>query len=548
MGLTHAVERALARRTLGRFAQAVMPAFEIADCHGLIIEHLERLLAGKIKKLAIIAPPRHGKSLLGSVMLPAFALGKNPKENILTVSYGSELSEGFGRRVRNILSDPTFHELFPQSRISPDSSAVYRLAMTAGGECSWIGRGGAATGKGASLLILDDLLKDQVEANSEATCRSIVDWLQSVAFTRLTPHGRVLAIATRWSERDPMGWILQQNGWTVLHLPAFAERNDPIGRQPGQALWASQYPVEALEAIRADVGSRVFACLYQGNVAASQGNVFKRDWFRHYQQPPEKFSRIVQSWDTAFKAGATNDFSVCATFGETSSGIYLLSLYRAKVEFPTLKRMVAELAELWSPNEIYVEDKSSGQSLIQELKLSTPYPIIPIAVDRDKETRASATTGYFESGRVQFPQNAPWLGDLEDELATFPGGLHDDQVDAVCQALNRLRDRSGSLGVVEWLKEQFSAPKIIPIRTLSPSPVCQNHVRQITPAGDRCQNCQQPWEPKFDPFGGPCECGDTNLHVLIAGNMFRCNNSGRQWYPTGYEPRQPYRPSRKDVA
>ena len=176
-----------------------------------MVEYLEKLLSGKITKLAIIAPPRHGKSLLGSVMLPAFVLGRDPRENLITASYGSELSEGFGRRVRNILSDPVFQRIFPECRISPDSSAVYRLATTAGGECSWIGRGGAATGKGASLLILDDLVKDQAEAQSEAICRSIIDWIRSVAFTRLSPGGRVLAIATRWSERDPILLIKYAN-------------------------------------------------------------------------------------------------------------------------------------------------------------------------------------------------------------------------------------------------------------------------------------------------------------------------------------------------
>ena len=443
-----------------------MPAFDAAPCHQRVIEYLEQLLSGKIKKLAIIAPPRHGKSLLGSVMAPAFALGRNPSETIITISYGSDLSEGWGRRVRNILSDPDFHQVFPACQLSPDSAAAYRFTTTAGGEYSAVGRGGPVTGRGASLLVLDDLIKDSSEANSDTICRGIIDWLQNVAFTRLTPNGRVLAIATRWSERDPMGWILQQNGWTVLHLPAFAETAaDPLGRETGQALWPSHYPIEALEAIRADVGSRVFQTLYQGNVSASQGTIFKRDWFQHYHERPEKFSRIIQSWDTAFKTGATNDYSVCVTIGEAQSGFYLLALYRAKVEFPELKRQVAQQADFWRPSEIYVEDKSSGQSLIQELKLATTYPVIPVKIDRDKETRASAVTGYFESSRVLFPEGAAWLGDLEDELASFPGGLHDDCVDAISQALNRMRDSGGVLGLVR-LMEDLSTRGFDKIRAL----------------------------------------------------------------------------------
>jgi len=532
-----------------------MPSFDVAPCHKAMIELLEQLLAGKIKKAAIITPPRHSKTTLGNVMLPAFALGRNPTETIITVSYGSELSETWGRKVRNILSDPEFQRLFPHCQMSPDTSAAYRFSTTAGGEYTATGRGGPITGKGASLLVLDDLIKDAQEANSETTCRSIVEWLQSVAFTRLTPNGRVLAIATRWSERDPMGWILQQNGWTVLHLPAFAEsKADPLGREIGEALWPSHYPVEALEQIRADVGSRVFQTLYQGNVSASQGTIFKRDWFQHYQQRPESFSRIIQSWDTAFKTGATNDYSVCATFGESKSGFYLLSLYRAKVEFPELKRQVAQQADFWHPSEIYVEDKASGQSLIQELKLATTYPIIPVKIDRDKETRASAVTGYFESGRVLFPEGAPWLADLEDELASFPGGLHDDCVDAITQALNRMRDAGGVLGLVDYFKDMFAGKRKVPrsfeeVKNAKPAdtrvegflewqkagraPVCPacgnasttyNSARQIF-----CNQCHAtdgvPPAPVI--VENMCPVSDCNLKMNWSGGVLRCQNHGQ---------------------
>ena len=433
-----------------------MPAFDVSPCHQLMIDHLEALVRGDITKLAMILPPRHGKTTLGNIIAPAYVLGRNPTETIITVSYGSELSESWGRRVRNILGDPAFQQVFPNCKLSPDSAASYRFTTTAGGEYNATGRGGPITGKGASLLVLDDLVKDSSEANSDTITHGIIEWLQHVAFTRLTPNGRVLAIATRWSERDPMGWMLQQPGWTVLHLPAIAEPdNDPLGREIGEALWPSQYPVEALEQTRADVGSRVFQCLYQGNVAAAQGTIFKRDWFRHYDQAPalEGFSRIVQSWDTAFKTGATNDFSVCATVGQTQNGFYLLSLYRAKIEFPELKRKVSELADFWKPSEIYIEDRASGQSLISELKIATTYPVIPVTTDRDKETRASACTGFFEAGKVLFPQGAAWLPDLEDELASFPGGRFDDCVDAICQALNRLRGTGDDLTLVKVFKE-----------------------------------------------------------------------------------------------
>jgi predicted phage terminase large subunit-like protein len=451
-----ALRLSLTRRSLSRFAQVVMPSFEVSRLHKLMIEHVQALERGEINKLAMVLPPRHTKTTLGNIILPAFALGRNPTETIITASYGSDLSETWGRRVRNILGDPAFQQVFPDCKLSPDSAASYRFTTTAGGEYTATGRGGPITGRGASLLVLDDLIKDSSEANSDTITRGIIEWLQQVAFTRLTPKGRILAVATRWSERDPMGWMMSQPGWTILHLPALAESaDDPLGREIGEALWPSQYSREALEQIRADIGSRAFQCLYQGNVSAAQGTIFKRDWFRHYDQAPspESFSRIVQSWDCAFKTGAANDYSVCATFGEAKNGFYLLSLYRGKIEFPELKRKVGELADFWRPSEIYIEDRASGQSLVQELKVATTYPVIAIKVDRDKETRASACTGYFEAGKILFPKDAAWLPDLEDELASFPGGLHDDCVDAICQALNRLRGNGDAYGVLELMRD-----------------------------------------------------------------------------------------------
>jgi predicted phage terminase large subunit-like protein len=510
---TKGLRLSLTRRSLSRFAQVVMPAYEVDACHKLMIDRIEDLRSGKIKKLAITTPPRIGKTTLASIITPAYVLGRNPTETVITVSYGSELSESWGRRVRNTLSDAAFRQVYPDCKLSPDSAAAYHFSTTAGGEYSATGRGGPITGRGASLLVLDDLVKDSSEANSDIITRGIIDWLQHVAFTRLTPNGRVLAVATRWSDRDPMGWMMSQSGWTILHLPAIAESvNDPMGRKVGEALWPSHYPVEALEQIRADVGSRVFQCLYQGNVAAAQGTIFKRDWFRYYEQAPapENFSRIVQSWDTGYKTGATNDFSVCVTFGETKTGFYLLSLYRGRIEFPELKRKVAELADSCHPSEIYIEDRASGQSLVQELRLATSFPVIPIKVDRDKESRASACTGYFESGRIFFPKNAGWLADLEDELASFPGGRFDDCVDAVCPCLNRLRDSGGAYGVLDYHRDISEGRRKMP-----------GEVRVEGYRRDECPPCplgvnldgskKEGHATRFAPDGKIlCDCGSIN--------------------------------------
>jgi len=267
--------------------------------------------------------------------------------------------------------------------------------------------------------------------------------------------------------------------------------------------------------------------LYQGNTSAAAGTIFKRDWFRHYTEAPEKFTRIVQSWDTAFKTGAANDYSVCATVGETLNGFYLLALYRAKIEFPELRRQIGLQADMWHPHEVLIEDRASGQSLIQELKLATNYPVVGVRADKDKETRGSATTGFYESGRVLFPADAPWLVDLEDELASFPGGLHDDQVDALSQALNRLRGAGDDLSWINTLKKIASG-------ALNPFP--------------KPQPIQSPAVAVSQP--GMCSsdatCGNP-LHITVAGGSTKCNSCGAQFWPDGANPRPVTRFSRKDL-
>ena len=212
-------------------------------------------------------------------------------------------------------------------------------------------------------------------------------------------------------------------------MPAIVESDDAF-RKEGEPLWPERFPLSQLEQIRAAIGSRAWASLYQQRPSAAAGAVFKRNWWQFYRPPLHgQFNRVVQSWDTAFKKGAENDFSVCTTWAATDNGYYLFHLWRGRLEFPELKRLMASLAEQWKPHAILIEDKASGQSLIQELKHSTVLPIIPIKVDSDKLARAQAVTPLIEAGKVSLPESAPWLNDFIDEMSSFPNGLHDDTVD-----------------------------------------------------------------------------------------------------------------------
>jgi len=219
---------------------------------------------------------------------------------------------------------------------------------------------------------------------------------------------------------------------------AIAEVDESF-RRAGDALWREKFPLEELEETRAVIGSAAFESLYQQRPSAAEGAIFKREWWRYYREPPP-FKRIIQSWDTAFKTGAENDFSACTTWGVADNGhYYLLWFWRGKVEFPELKRRMIWLAQEWNPVQILIEDKASGQSLIQELKYETALPIIPVKVDSDKRRRAEVVTGAIEAGKVLLPESAPWLNVFVDELAAFPNGVHDDAVDSTTQALNYLR-------------------------------------------------------------------------------------------------------------
>jgi predicted phage terminase large subunit-like protein len=422
------------------FAIALWPRLELASHHLRIVSQLEAIESGTQSRLIICMPPRHGKSLLTSILFVAWYLGRHPDHDVIFVTYSQELSDYFGRQVRNLFADPIYQNIFRAARLSEDSAAIHRFATTRGGSYLAVGRGGSITGRGASLLVIDDPLKDHEEAQSETVRRDVYDFFTSVACTRLAPGGRIVIIQTRWHENDLAGRLLREHGerWKLLSLSAIAEVDDGY-RKEGEPLWPEWFSLDELERKRAEIGPKAWTSLYQQRPSAAEGVVFKRDWVRTYREPPQSFQRIIQSWDTATKAGAENDYSVCTTWGVTDTGYYLLSFWRGRVEFPELMRQVSNQAEQWRPHAILIEDNASGPSLIQVLKSATRLPVLAIRVDKYKRARAEAVTPLFDGGKIFVPESAPWVQGYVDELAAFPDGSHDDAVDSTTQALNYLR-------------------------------------------------------------------------------------------------------------
>jgi predicted phage terminase large subunit-like protein len=429
-----------AREDLAAYAAAMYPKFELPSHLRILVQALERVENRELDRVIISMPPRHGKSMTTSQLFPAWYLGRNPSKSIIASSYGQELASDFGRRVRNFVSERLHRQIFPECVIADDSDSVHRFHITAGGAYYAVGAGGPLTGRGADLLLIDDPIKSAEDARSPAFRRSLQDWFESVAYTRLEPGGAVVIIATRWHEADLTGWLLKEHlseGWKVISLPAIAEVAEGW-RNKADALWPEKFPIETLSRIREAIGSAAWMSLYQQRPAPEQGAIFRREWWRSYAGPLE-CHRTIFSLDTAFKAGLSNDYSVVAVVGEAKDGFYIRHLSRGRWEFPELKRQAVALAEIWKPHAVLIEDAASGQSLIQALKAETRLPILPVRPMGDKVSRAHAVSPLIESGRVFVPAEAPWLADFIDEATSFPAAPHDDQVDAITQALNYLR-------------------------------------------------------------------------------------------------------------
>lgn len=444
---TSSLVHGLARKDLIYFTKITFPEYKPSWHHILLAEQLQKVESGEIDRLMILMPPRHGKSELASIRFPAWYLGRNPNNNIITCSYGQALANEFGMKTRNLVQSDVYKNIFPEVQTSKDSKAkqVWHINGYRGSYIA-AGIGGTITGKGGSVLIIDDPIKNAEEANSEIYRNKVWEWYQSTAYTRLEKNGAIIIILTHWHEDDLAGRLLVEQDkidgdqWHVIKLPAIAEQDDDF-RKECDPLWQDKFNLTELQRIKNAIGSHHFEALYQQNPSASEGEILKRAWWKYYKELPKTHDRIIQSWDTAFETGKSNDYSVCQTWLETKAGFYLIDIWREKVEFPELNRQVKILYNKFKPNAVLIEKKASGHSLIQELKRETTIPIREVTPDKDKTARVNAITPTIEAGNVFLLENALWLHDFIDECSKFPHSKHDDQVDTMSQVLNYLQRR-----------------------------------------------------------------------------------------------------------
>lgn len=456
------------RDRLEGYAVAQFPEFKPARHQQLLASKLQDVEAGRIKRLIVTMPPRHGKSRMSSELFPAWFLGRSPDKRVLLLTYGDDLSSTFGRSVRNYLRSQVFGSLFPECQLASDSNAVRKFSTTRNGSFNAVGVGGPITGKGGDILILDDLVKDREQADSPTYRESLIDWYRSVARTRLQPDGSIVVVQTRWGTNDFIAWLLQETqheGWHLVSLPAIAFPNDPLGRQLGEPLWESAYNLEALNQIKESIGSRDWNALYQQCPIADSDIIFRQEWLRFYKDSPLEPSplaayfdvvapehEIIASWDLSFGANTQSSSWVCGqvwVYHPKTEFCYLVHQVREQLGFTDSTRAIVSVNEQYKPSRTLVEKKANGVGVIEVLRDVVPN-LTAIEPKGSKEDRAYRVTPLFESGKVWLPQlqTHPWVKPLLNELETFPMGSSDDCVDAMTQALAYIQQRYRS----SWLK------------------------------------------------------------------------------------------------
>jgi predicted phage terminase large subunit-like protein len=431
------------------FVGEMWSAFIHGKHHEIMADAFERVAKGDLKRLIINMPPRHTKSEFASYLLPAWFLGKYPDKKIIQTAHTAELAVGFGRKVRNLVNSPDYKAIFPNVSLQSDSKAAGRWNTSQGGDYFAIGVGGAVTGKGADLLIIDDPHSEQEGASADINVfNRTYEWYTSGPRQRLQPNGAIVVVMTRWHNKDLTGQVvdasIKRGGadqWEVIELPAIMPSGNP--------LWAEFWKMEELQALKAELPNSKWMAQYQQDPTSEEGALVKREWWNIWEgRNPPDCEFVIQSWDTAFMKNQRADFSACTTWGvfylEDDDGmlapnLILLDAYQERLEFPELKKMAMEKYKAYTPDAFIVEAKAAGMPLIFELRaMGIPVQEYTPSRGNDKISRVNAVSDLFASGVIWCPETR-WAEETVEQFAGFPNMEHDDLVDSTTQALLRFR-------------------------------------------------------------------------------------------------------------
>jgi len=420
----------------------------VANWHiDLIADYLEEVRLGKIKRLIINIPPRALKSVCVSVAWPAWLLAKNPATRIMAASYSSVLSVKHSLDCRLILTSNWYKRLFPRTILSQNHNQKSKFLTTENGFRFATSVGGSATGEGGDFLIIDDP-HNPTQINSLKMRNRVIEWFEQTFVTRLNDKnkGAIVLVMQRLHEDDLSAHLASSGGWDMLKIPSIAQ-NDitySIGKncyeyKQGEVLNCQLDKLDFLNNLEREIGSRNYAAQFLQEPLPTNFSLLKLEDISYYDELPHNFDYYIQSWDTAIKISEKADYSVGTCWGVIDKRYYLISMLRKKLPYPDLKKEIERYAAKFTPRNILIEDKASGQSIIQDLKISGYTNIIPIKPKLDKVTRFASVIAMFQSDQVLLPSSSSYNRELIREITTFPNSKNDDIVDSISQFLNFMK-------------------------------------------------------------------------------------------------------------
>ena len=446
------------------FVKCVWPEFIEGSHHRHIAEKFNKLATGELKRLIVNMPPRHTKSEFASYLLPAWMVGRNPKLKIIQATHTGELAIRFGRKAKNLIDSEEYAKIF-KTRLQEDSKAAGRWETAQGGEYFAAGVGGAITGRGADLLIIDDPHSEQ-DAMSETALESAYEWYTSGPRQRLQPGASIVLVMTRWSTKDLTAQLLKAqkevkgDQWEVVEFPAILDHGTE-----DQAVWPEYWNLDELEKVKATLPVAKWNAQWMQRPTSEEGAIIKRDWWKVWKHDwIPQLHYVIQSYDTAYLKKETADFSAITTWGlfypnqDSPLNLILLDAIKDRYEFPELRRKALEQYKYWSPEMVIVEAKAAGLPLTYELRqMDIPVVNFTPSKGNDKHVRVNSCAPVFESGMVWAPETK-FAEEVIEECAAFPHGDNDDLVDSMTQAVMRFR-QGGLIQHPEDYKDEKQEPR-----------------------------------------------------------------------------------------